>query len=52
MIVREKGGYGVKSESGKNLGGPYKTKAQADKRLKQVEYFKHAHGGDKAKKKS
>jgi hypothetical protein len=41
MIVKEKEGYRVKSEKGKNLGGPYKTKAEAKKRLLQVEYFKH-----------
>jgi len=23
------------------LGGPYKTKAEAEKRLRQVEFFKH-----------
>jgi Arc/MetJ-type ribon-helix-helix transcriptional regulator len=40
-IVKEKGGYYVKSEKGKNLGGPYKTKERAKKRLRQVEYFKH-----------
>ncbi len=34
-------GYKVKSEKGKNLGGPYKTKKEANKRLQQVEYFKH-----------
>jgi hypothetical protein len=41
MIKRVKGGYKVLSEKGKNLGGPYKTKAEAEKRLKQVEFFKH-----------
>lgn len=41
MIVKSGSTYGVKSESGKNLGGGYKTKAAAAKRLKQVEYFKH-----------
>ncbi len=25
----------------KNLGGPYKTKSGAEKRLREVEYFKH-----------
>lgn len=30
----------VKSEKGKNLGGPYKSKEEAKKRLAQVEYFK------------
>jgi len=43
MIVKEKGEYHVKSEDGKkNLGGPYKTEAQAKKRLAEIEYFKHA----------
>jgi hypothetical protein len=41
MIVKVKDGYQVKSERGKNLGGPYKTKAEAEKRLRQVEFFKH-----------
>ncbi len=43
MIVKEKNGYEVKSEEGKNLGGPYETKEQAEHRLAQVEYFKHLH---------
>jgi hypothetical protein len=41
MIRKVKGGYRVLSEKGKNLGGPYKTREEAAKRLKQVEYFKH-----------
>ena len=42
MIKPVKGGYKVVSKrSGKNLGGPYKSKAQANKRLREVEYFKH-----------
>lgn len=42
MIRKVKDGYKVLSEDGKkNLGGPYKTKAEAEKRLRQVEYFKH-----------
>ncbi len=46
-VVKTKGGYKVVSESKgadgkrKNLGGPYKTRAEAVKRLQQVEYFKH-----------
>ena len=41
MIKKVKQGYKVVSEkSGKNLGGPYKTKAAAIKRLQQVEFFK------------
>ena len=47
MIEKTKGGYKVVSEhktkkgKRKNLGGPYKSKEEADKRLRQVEYFKH-----------
>lgn len=42
MIKKVKGGHKVVSEStGRNLGGPYKTKKEAEKRLRQVEYFKH-----------
>jgi hypothetical protein len=45
MIKKVKEGYKVLSEkSGKNLGGPYKTKAEAKKRLQQVEYFKRTKG--------
>jgi len=48
MIVKRKDGWHVLSESKdkrgrrKNLGGPYKSRASALKRLRQVEYFKHA----------
>lgn len=46
MIKKVKGGYKVVSKtSGKNLGGPYKTKSEARKRLKQIEYFKR-HGSN------
>jgi hypothetical protein len=42
MIKKVKDGYKVVSEkSGKNLGGPYKTREEAQKRLRQVEFFKH-----------
>jgi hypothetical protein len=44
MIKKVAGGYKVLSEKGKNLGGPYKTKTEAEKRLKQVEFFKHRKG--------
>lgn len=42
VIVRERGGWSVYSETRprKRLGGPYQSKAQAHKRLGQVEYFK------------
>ena len=41
MIVPEHGGFSVKSEAGKHLGGPYASKEEAQKRLAQVEAFKH-----------
>lgn len=41
MIVKTGKGYTVKSEKGKSLGGPYKNKEEAQKRLRQVEFFKH-----------
>ena len=45
MIRKLKGGYKVLSEDGKkNLGGPYKTKSEAQKRLRQVEFFKNRKG--------
>lgn len=46
-IVNTPKGFVVFSESKKSggqrkrLGGPYKTRAQAEKRLGQVEMFKH-----------
>lgn len=45
MIVKRKDGYYVLSEKTKrNLGGPYKTREEAEKRLRQVEFFKHLKG--------
>lgn len=41
MIKKTKSGYQVKSEKGKNLSKGTLTKGQAEKRLAQVEYFKH-----------
>lgn len=41
MIVKTSKGYVVKSEKGKTLSRPYKTKSQAQTRLRQVEYFKN-----------
>ena len=40
MISKTSKGYVVKSESGKTLSKPYKTKAQAQRRLNQIEFFK------------
>jgi hypothetical protein len=44
MIKKVKGGYQVLSSKGKNMGGPYKTREEALKRLRQVEFFKHKKG--------
>ena len=41
VIVKEGGKWYVKSEKGKNLGGPYDSKSEAEDRLKEVEKFKH-----------
>lgn len=42
MIRKKKDGYYVLSEkTQRNLGGPYKTRDEAVKRLRQVEFFKH-----------
>lgn len=41
MIRKTKSGYKVVSKTGKNLGGPYASRKTAEKRLRQVEYFKH-----------
>jgi hypothetical protein len=46
MIVKRSGGYHVVSEKGKNLGGPYKSRKKAKKRLAQIEAFKHMNKGD------
>jgi len=54
VIVHRADGWHVLSEKGKNLGGPYKTQAEAKKRLAQVEFFKHrkAAGGAKSARKT
>jgi hypothetical protein len=45
MIRKVAGGYEVLSENGqKNLGGPYKTKKEAQKRLRPAEFFKRKKG--------
>lgn len=41
MIKKTAKGYQVKSEEGKNLSKPNLTRQEAEKRLRQVEYFKH-----------
>jgi hypothetical protein len=41
IVERKDGWYVISEKTGKNLGGPYKTKQEAEKRLRQVEWFKH-----------
>ena len=43
MIKKVHGSYQVQSEKGRNMG-TYKTKSEAARRLRQVEYFKHVRG--------
>ena len=40
MVRKVNGGYKVYSEKGKPLSKTYPTKAQAQTRLQQIEYFK------------
>jgi len=47
LIVPVKGGFIVKSESGRNLSKVLPTRKAAEKRLLQVEYFKHKGKGGK-----
>jgi len=44
MIRKVKSGYIVISHTGKKLGGPYPSLEKAQRRLRQVEYFKHRGG--------
>jgi hypothetical protein len=44
MIKKIGSEYVVKSRAGKNLGR-YKKKSAADKRLRQIEFFKHKNRG-------
>lgn len=48
IVKREKGYYVVSKDKKKNLGGPYDTKKEAQKRLKQVEYFKRKNKDNKS----
>jgi len=44
-MIRKRGGkYVVLSEKTGRSFGSYKTKGEAEKRLRQVEFFKHAKG--------
>ncbi len=44
MIRKVKEGYRVVSESGRNMG-TYATKEEAQRRLRQIEFFKHKKKG-------
>lgn len=44
MIVKKTKGWYVISENGRNLGGPYKSRKEAEERLREIEYFKHKQG--------
>ena len=44
MIKKDKSGYKVVSKKGKNLGNGYKTRVEAEKRLRQVEFFNRKKG--------
>lgn len=44
MIKKTSQGYKVTSEGGKNLSKPNLSRAEAAKRLQQVEYFKRKKG--------
>lgn len=41
MIAKKGGGFVVYSEHGKKLSRKYKSRKQASKRLREIEYFKH-----------
>lgn len=40
MIVHLKSGYVVRGHHGQHLGGPYRDREDAERRLRQVEFFK------------
>lgn len=44
MIRKVSGGYKVFSEKGKALSRVYKSKSDAERRLKEIEFFKHKKG--------
>ncbi len=52
MIKKIGGKYVVLSESTGRRFGSYGTKAEAERRLRQIEYFKHAKAGGKGKRKA
>lgn len=51
MIKKVKGKYVVLSETTGRKFGTYDTKAEAEKRLRQIEFFKHLKGSYSLRKK-
>lgn len=41
MIIKTRGGYIIKSHKGKKLSRKYSSKDEANKRLREIEYWKH-----------
>ena len=41
MVIKKNKKFYVVSRKGKHLGGPYNSRAEALRRLRQVEWFKH-----------
>lgn len=44
MILKEGDKYVIKSEDGSKTLGTYATREEAEKRLREIEYFKHKGG--------
>lgn len=44
MILKEGDKYVIKSEDGSKTLGSYATREEAEKRLREIEYFKHKSG--------
>jgi len=49
MIKRIGGKYVVLSETTGRRFGTYDTRAEAEKRLRQIEFFKHVKGGSRTR---
>lgn len=50
MIRKQEGGYVIYSEKGKKLSRKYKSRKAAERRLQQIEYFKHKGSAEQQKK--
>lgn len=47
MIIKSGNKYKILSKDGKKVLGEFSTKAEAEKRLKEIEFFKHLKGKKK-----